>query len=70
MTWSEGVYAAWALVIASGIALWGVSASRRTVAGARVARPGSLVRRLMRHPALRVAVLLVWMWVGWHLFAR
>ena len=70
MTWAEGVYATWSSVVVLGLALWWLSATGRTIAGRRIAAAGSLIRRLTRRPALRVVVVLVWMWVGWHLFAR
>ena len=70
MTWSVAVYTAWSLVVVLGLALWWLSASGRTAVGRRIAPAGSLIRQLTRRPALRVVVVLVWMWVGWHLFAR
>lgn len=70
MSWANGVYTVWSLVVVLGLVLWWLSASGRTVAGRRIAPAGSLVRWLNRRPALRVVVVLVWMWVGWHLFAR
>ena len=36
----------------------------------RVARVGRLGHEVVRHPALRCTLALVWMWLGWHFFAR
>ncbi len=38
--------------------------------GGRVARLGNLLRAIAARPFLRVALVRVWMWAGWHLFAR
>ena len=38
--------------------------------GAAPARPGVVLERLATGPFLRVALVLAWMWAGWHLFAR
>lgn len=36
----------------------------------RVPGPGALVRRITANPSGRILLLLGWMWLGWHLFAR
>ena len=59
-------YAIWALL---GLATFLVGARSRA-AGAAPARPALVLRRLATGPILRVLLVLGWMWVGWHLFAR
>jgi Family of unknown function (DUF6186) len=59
-------YAAWALLGAAALGLWACSRSSRETP----ARPAVVVERLATGPWLRVALVLVWMWAGWHLFAR
>lgn len=70
MTFAIGTYVAWSVVVVGALGLWWLSAEGRTLAGRRVARSGALVRALCRRPALRLLVIVGWMWVGWHLFAR
>lgn len=70
MTWAIATYVVWAVVAGAALLLWWATASGRTMAGRRVARPGALVRGLVRRPLLRAVVVVGWMWVGWHLFAR
>jgi hypothetical protein len=59
-------YAVWALL---GLALLGVW-FRSYAAGSSVARPAVLLERLATGPFLRIALVLAWGWMGWHLFAR
>ena len=59
-------YAVWALLGAAALGLWAGSRSSRGTP----ARPAVVVERLATGPLLRVALVLVWMWAGWHLFAR
>lgn len=70
MTWSTAVYAVWSAVATGALALWWVTATGRTLAGRHVARAGALVRELLRRPLFRLVVIVGWMWLGWHLFAR
>ena len=70
MSWAIGTYTAWAVVAAAAVALWWLTSTSHTLAGRRVARPGALVRGLLRRPFFRLVVVVGWMWVGWHLFAR
>jgi len=58
--------AIWALLAAGALCLW--AASRRVPR--RVARPGDLLAAVMANRAGRVAVLVAWMFAGWHFFAR
>jgi hypothetical protein len=57
--------AVWALLAGTAALLWALSH-----AGTKVARPGALTGALVARPAVRMVVALVWVWVGWHLFAR
>jgi len=59
----------WWLLAAGFVLCWCLSHARRWVP-TRMARPSDVLGRVVSVPALRVAVLLGWMWVGWHLFAR
>jgi hypothetical protein len=59
-------YAVWALIGAAVVALVLVSVPRP----AAVARPSRVMERLATQPVLRVVLLLGYMWLGWHLFAR
>ena len=62
---------------AVSIVIWvglGVGAVAVTLAGHRgpgfVSPAGTAAHRLLARPAGRAAVLLLWMWFGWHTFAR
>lgn len=70
MTWATGVYTIWSVIAVDALVLWWLTATGRTVAGRRVAHPGALVAALLRHPVLRLVVVVGWMWIGWHFFAR
>jgi hypothetical protein len=59
-------YAVWALL---GLALLGVWV-RASLGGSTLARPGVVLERLATGPFLRIALVLAWGWMGWHLFAR
>lgn len=71
MSWADSVYAIWsALALASGV-LW-VAAMRGWRLGRhRVGRPAAVVRDMLaRRSWLRLLVVLGWIWVGVHSFAR
>ncbi|MGH9086872.1 MAG: DUF6186 family protein [Acidimicrobiales bacterium] len=70
MTWAIGVYGAWVAVVVWALVLWWLTATVRSLGGHRVARAGALIRGLTRRPPLRLVLVVGWMWVGWHLFAR
>jgi hypothetical protein len=70
MTWAHVTYAIWAFVALAAALLWAASARGWNLAGSRVGRPSALVRALLSHGAARVVVLLGWMWLGIHFFAR
>lgn len=58
--------ALWLFLVVAGLALW--ARSRRMPSS--VAPPAAVVARLATGPVARVALVLGWMWLGWHLFAR
>lgn len=59
-------YAVWAIL---GVATFALVV-RSHAAGSPLARPAEVLARLATGPFLRVALVLAWMWMGWHLFAR
>lgn len=68
MTFADVVYGCWALAAVAVAALWALSyrgAPRRWIA-----RPSVLITGLIQRPAVRVVVVLGWVWVGVHFFAR
>ena len=69
MSWRSATFAVWGLLAAAAIGLWALSVLARA-AQRPVGRPGVLLRRLMANAYARSAVLLGWMWLGWHFFAR
>jgi hypothetical protein len=52
-----------ALAVSAGILLL-------TSRGRPGATPAAYLTTVMRHPAGRWVLLLLWMWVGWHFFVR
>ena len=59
-------YAVWAVL---GLAP-SASGSAPTPADPRWPAPACVLERLATGPFLRVALVLAWIWMGWHLFAR
>jgi hypothetical protein len=59
-------YAVWAVLGLATVAL----VVRSRLPGSSPARPAVVLERLATGPFLRVALVLGWMWAGWHLFAR
>ena len=59
-------YAAWAVLGLATLGLW----ARTHLVRSGPARPSAVLERLASGPVLRVVLVLAWMWVGWHLFAR
>ena len=59
-------YAVWAVLGLATLSLW----ARSHAPGSTLARPGVVLERLATGPILRVVLVLTWMWMGWHLFAR
>lgn len=52
------------VLIILGFALWLAGRSRRIP----IAPLGDLVARLMHHRNTRLALVVVWWWLGWHFF--
>ncbi len=63
---SAFAYAVWAVLGLATLGLW----ARSHAAGSGPARPSVVLERLASGPFLRVALVLAWMWMGWHTFAR
>ena len=59
-------YAMWAVVGLAALGLW----ARSRAPGSGPARPSVVLQRLATGPILRVVLVLAFMWLGWHLFAR
>jgi len=59
-------YVVWAAIGVLALLLWWLSYLRP----AAVARPSAVVGRLATYPVVRVLLVLSFMWLGWHLFAR
>lgn len=71
MTWATVTYALWALAALGACLLWAASARGWTAGRLGVGRPSALLRAALGDRAwLRVLVLLAWVWVGVHVFAR
>ena len=66
MTWRTATFVVWA-VLAAGVAAIQVAAIAST---GRWPTLAGLARAATSHPVARGAVLLGWMWLGWHAFAR
>ena len=66
MSASSVSYAVWGLILTGALVLWWVSMSHPST----VARLSDVVARLATHPVIRVVLVLGFMWLGWHLFAR
>lgn len=54
----------YAVAIALGTILWLLGRTRTDL----VASLSDLVARMMHHRNTRIAVVLVWWWLGWHFF--
>lgn len=67
MSWRDATFAAWALLAAAAAMLALLSWAPR----APVAGPLAPLRSyLAGHRVARAALVVAWMWAGWHLFAR
>jgi len=67
MTWRNATWAVWALLGAAAVVLAALSVARR----GGVREPfGPLRAYLADHRVARVALVVAWMWAGWHFFAR
>lgn len=65
MSWSTTSYLVWAVLGASFLLAEGAARVRR-----RSARIAEVVAALTATTPLRVLLVLAWMWLGWHAFAR
>jgi hypothetical protein len=63
---STGSYVVWAALGVVALLLWWLSYTRPSMA----VHPVEVVGRLAIHPLGRVALVIGFMWFGWHLFAR
>jgi hypothetical protein len=59
-------YVVWAAIGVLALGLWWLSYVRPSAA----AHPGAVVGKLATLPVLRVILVLGFMWLAWHLFAR
>jgi hypothetical protein len=59
-------YVVWAALGGAALLLWWLSYARPSMA----VHPAEVVGKLATHPVGRVALVLGFMWFGWHLFAR
>jgi hypothetical protein len=66
VTWRSVTFVVWTVL---GLATLVVVALAMAGRG-RIARPSALLFPVSTHPVVRVLVVLGWMWVGWHFFAR
>ncbi|MDA8357540.1 MAG: DUF6186 family protein [Actinomycetota bacterium] len=66
MTWRSATFLIWGVL---GLATLTVLLFSLLGKG-RLARPAELLGPVQAHPMLRIAVVLGWMWLGWHFFAR
>jgi hypothetical protein len=63
---STGFYAVWAVLGAAALGLWRLSHQ----ADGSVARPSVVLRRVTTGRVLRLLLVVLLMFLGWHLFAR
>jgi hypothetical protein len=66
VTWHTVSLAVWAAMALLGVGL--VVAA--TVPNSRLATVGNFGRVLMRSRLSGAVVIVIWMWLGWHFFAR
>jgi hypothetical protein len=59
-------YVVWAAIGVLALVLWWLSYARPS----QVAHPSAVVGKLATLPVLRVLLVLGFMWLAWHLFAR
>ena len=71
MTWAHVTYALWAVFALLFLTLWVVSKRAWKVGRLRIGRPSVLIRdALCDRTWLRTLVVLGWVWLGVHAFAR
>jgi hypothetical protein len=66
MSSSTVSYVVWVLILAYALGLWGLSYLRPGAA----AHPAQVVGKLATNPVARVVLVVGFMWLGWHTFAR
>ena len=66
MSISTASYLVWGLLGAAALSLWVLSYLRPSA----VAHPADVVGKVATHPVGRVILVIGFMWLGWHLFAR
>ncbi len=66
MSVSTASYVVWGVIGALALLLWWLSYARPSA----VAHPSDVVGKIATHPVGRVVLVVGFMWLGWHLFAR
>jgi hypothetical protein len=66
MTTSTVSYVVWGALLGAALLLW-LRSYRRPDS---VTRPADVIGWLSTHPVWRVCLVVTWMFLGWHLFAR
>ena len=66
MSVSTASYVVWGVIGALALVLWWLSYVRPSA----VAHPSDVVGKIATHPVGRVVLVVGFMWLGWHLFAR
>jgi hypothetical protein len=59
-------FVVWALLAATAVGLWLLATFGRS----DISRPGPLTLKVFSPVVRRCLLLVAWMWLGWHLFAR
>jgi hypothetical protein len=71
MTWAVATYALWCAAALAALFLWLASVRGRGLGHIRVGRPSALLGRMLGDRTwLRVVLVLAWVWLGVHAFAR
>jgi hypothetical protein len=66
MTWREGSFIIWSVLAATLVGCQVIALASR----GRLPTMGALFGVITAGPLRRAVVLLGWMWLGWHAFAR
>ncbi len=66
MSVSTASYVVWGVIGGLALLLWWASHVRPSA----VAHPSDVVGKIATHPVGRVVLVVGFMWLGWHLFAR